>query len=349
MYGTILSFGPPKLSVGTRLHTMSNRESRPSANATADLFDKYTLPKIALVIILVAALVGTWVTSSMSGRSGIVFALTKWAYFVALGIVTGGLLWKHAFVRPADLGEGASEYCAEMYERFDRLVMGTLIFLVAGGGVVLGAYRTQFGLTPGVGIYASIGIALLAVLLGTSRGNHSVTEQFRSPAGLTSLALALGLVVATAILEVGLRGFEPGAATVRVLHLLAYAVWIGGAVWNIFVAVPTGQNRPSLPVVHAAGEQLERFRWAVRFIIPTLILTGIYQAIDGVGVAPETYLNTVVGVAVLAKLGFIGLLVVIFLLCPMWRACSPIDGVCDLEDIGGSAPADGDAGVAGDD
>ncbi|MFC7193943.1 hypothetical protein ACFQL4_03630 [Halosimplex aquaticum] len=120
-----------------------------------------------------------------------------------------------------------------------------------------------------------------------------------------------------------MRGFDPVAAGVRILHLLTFAVWIGGAVWNIFVAVPTGQKRPTVRVIQAAGEQLERFRWAVRFIIPTLFLTGLYQAVDSLGTNGSSYLGSTVGVAVLAKVGFIGLLVVIFKLCPMWRACSP--------------------------
>jgi len=43
--------------------------------------------------------------------------------------------------------------------------------------------------------------------------------------------------------------------------------------------------------------------------------------------------TSTIGLAILAKLGFVALLFVIFKTCPMWRACSPIDGVCDLEDL----------------
>jgi uncharacterized membrane protein len=328
---------------------MSQRETKAAGTGAADIFDKYTLPKIALVVILVAALVGTWVSSSASGRSGLASALAKWIYFVTLGIVTGGLVWKHAFVRPADLGAGTSDYCADMYERFDRITGGTLALLAIGGGVTLGLYYTRFGSTLAVLSFAAVGLALLVVLLGSVLSDRSVRAQFRSRAGLAALALALALVVLTAVLEVSLRGFEPLAAIVRVLHFLAFAVWIGGAVWNIFVAVPTGQRRPSVPVVQAAGAQLERFRWAVRFIIPTLLLTGLYQAIDGFGLAVGTYLGTTVGIAILAKVGFIGLLVTIFKLCPMWRACSPIDGVCDLEDLDGDPTDNGNTVVADDD
>jgi len=132
------------------------------------------------------------------------------------------------------------------------------------------------------------------------------------------------------------------------LHLLAFAVWIGGAVWNIFVAVPSGQERPRVDVVAAAAEQLERFRWAVRFVIPTVFFTGVYQAVDAIGLNALVYVTSTIGLAVLARAAFIGILVVIFKLCPMWRACSPIEGVCDLEELG-SPPAETERDVSIDD
>ena len=159
-----------------------------------------------------------------------------------------------------------------------------------------------------------------------------VDDQFRHPFGALALAAAVTAVVLTATAAVSLRSGGAPAVGVRSLHLLAFAVWVGGAVWNIFVAVPTGQEHPTPPVVRAAGQQLERFRWAVRFVIPTIALTGVYQAVDGLGVSSAVYLDSLLGLVVLSKLGLIGVLFVIFKLCPMWRACSPIDGVCDLAD-----------------
>ena len=337
---------------------MPESQTRTAAEQTEAFFDRYTLPKVALAVILVASLIGTWVTTTQSGSTSAAFAVAKWAYFVAMGVLTGGLVWKHVFVRPADLGDEAADYCAEMYDRFDDIAAGAIVVLAGGGVVVLWQYLGAFGRTaPLVGYAALVGVWLTLTVVSTYR-NDTIERQFRSPTGLAVLALALAVVVATAVAEVAIRGFDPIAASVRVLHLLAFALWIGGAVWNIFVAVPTGQNRPTIGVVRAAGEQLERFRWAVRFIIPTLFVTGLYQAVDGFGTTAGWYLGSTVGLAILAKVGFIGLLVVIFKLCPMWRACSPIEGVCELEDLGGddagkSAPTDGESignpGVSGDD
>ncbi|QOS13482.1 hypothetical protein DEQ92_20135 [Haloferax sp. Atlit-6N] len=301
------------------------------------LFDRYTLPKIALAVILAASLVGTWVTTTLSGTADLLFVAAKWAYFVALGVLTGGFVWKHLFVRPADLGDEAADYCAEMYDRFDRIATGAIAVLVVCGTAVLWEYSVAFGRTTWVLGYAALMAVWLSLVIVTTHRSAAVERQFRSTVGLAVLILALAVVVATAVADVAMRGPDLVASGVRILHLLSFAVWVGGAVWNIFVAVPTGQKRPTLDVVRAAGEQLERFRWAVRFIIPTLFLTGIYQAVDGLGTNATSYLGYTVGLAVLAKVGFIGLLVVIFKLCPMWRACSPIEGVCELDDLGGGS------------
>jgi len=313
---------------------MADPPSHASPSVANELFDKYALPKVALAVILAASLVGTWTTGRIAAQSLIV-TLAKWAYLVALGVLAGGLVWKHLFVRPADLASGAEEYCAAMYARFDRIAAGTVVVLALSGPVALAHYVSTLGVGPLVVVLGGLLAALLGLTVVTTKRSASVDEQFRGPVGLVALALAVTVVCTTALAEVGLRGLGPLAAGVRTLHLLAFAGWIGGAVWNIFVAVPVGQDRPTTSVARAAGEQLERFRRVVRLIIPTLFLTGAYQAVDALGTDLGSYLGSLVGLAVVAKIGFVGVLVGIFLLCPMWRACSPIDGVCDLEELAG--------------
>ncbi|WP_226479507.1 hypothetical protein [Natrinema amylolyticum] len=319
---------------------MSDPPAEVRPTVSTDLFDKYVLPKIALGVILAGSLAGTWVSGRLGGQSAVV-TLAKWFYLVALGVLTGGLVWKHCFVRPRDLGTGAGDYCVEMYARFDGIATEAVAVLAVTGPVVLAAYASRLAVGP---LVVGLGVLLttwLGTLVATIRGSEPVDAQFRSPVGLLGLALALAVVAGTGIAEVSLRGFEPIAAAVRTVHLLAFVAWIGGAVWNIFVAVPTGQERPTAAVARAAGEQLERFRWAVRFIIPLLFLTGLFQAVTVFGVRFGTYVAAPIGLAVLAKVGIIGLLAVIFKLCPMWRACSPIDGVCDLEELGAGEPSAG--------
>ncbi len=302
-------------------------------SAADELFDKYLLPKAALTVILAASLVGTTLSLDLTGQWSALLVAAKWGYFVALGVLLGGLLWKHGFVRPGDV-DAAADYCAEMYRRFDRIAAVALAVVAAAGTPVLAVAYADAPIALRAGLAVTLGVTVAAAVVDTLHG-APVPERFRTPAGVLALVGSVLAVVLSAAADVALAGGGTVPAASRAIHLLAFAAWVGGAVWNIFVAVPTGQLRPTPPVVQAAGEQLERFRWTVRFVIPTLVLTGAYQAVDALGTSVGTYLGTTAGLAVLAKLGFVSVLFGIFLTCPMWRACSPIDGVCDLAELDG--------------
>lgn len=120
---------------------------------------------------------------------------------------------------------------------------------------------------------------------------------------------------------------------VRWLHLAAFGLWFGGAVWNIFITVPAARGIVSLPVVVAASQQLERFRLAVRLILPTIIVTGFIQAYRYVGSNLNVLTASTFGWLILVKILLIGVLIIVFLTCLMWRACSPISGMCKLDDL----------------
>jgi len=119
----------------------------------------------------------------------------------------------------------------------------------------------------------------------------------------------------------------------RMLHMWAFSAWLGGALWKIFIAVPAGATRVNMDAVILANFQLERFRVVVRTVFPTIILTGLVQAWVLFRWRWMALFDTTWGYLVLAKVGLILSLVVVFILCPMWRACSPVRGVCNLEDL----------------
>lgn len=319
---------------------MSERVSESTENdagALADgLFDRYALPKVAFAVILAASFAGTALSVRLTVGWWVELTVLKWAYFVALGLLAGGLLWKHAFVRPGDV-EAASEYCGRMYDRFDRIALGATAVLVVSAVPVLGSYAAR-GVGTGLLTLLGASVAGVAVVGGYGALRASpASRTHRSVAGFAALGFALSVVLTTGVAEVAARGGDATSTAVRILHLLAFAAWIGGAAWNIFVAVPSGQERPSIAVVRVAGEQLERFRWAVRGIIPALLVTGIAQAVLALGTEAGAYVRSLAGLLVVVKLGFVVLLFGIFLACPMWRACSPIDGVCDLQNLDGGS------------
>lgn len=68
---------------------MPESQTQTAAEQKDALFDRYTLPKIALAVILVASLVGTWVSTTLGGTADLTLAVAEWAYFVGLGVLTG--------------------------------------------------------------------------------------------------------------------------------------------------------------------------------------------------------------------------------------------------------------------
>jgi len=159
---------------------MADSLTQSVADTTIDLFNRYTLLKIALAVILAASLVGTRVTVTLAGGT-MIDTVTKWAYFVAMGVLIGGLLWKHVFVCLGDLATKADAYCAEMY---DWIAAGVIAVMAVSGSVVFVEYTGQISSI----LTATFGVGLLvSVVLGSTvtwRGG-SVTAQFRHPLGLT--------------------------------------------------------------------------------------------------------------------------------------------------------------------
>lgn len=307
------------------------------ANPAAGFLDRYILPKVALTVIAFASLVGVYLTMSTHGTPP-AWALIRWLHLAALGVLAGGLMWWGFFLkRPDDPQE------VDLVARFTRAQQNRFRAIAWGAWVVaLVAVPHLFRLADpawATGVYAFwVGnVILLAVTLLTTAWLLTYPPTTHRPFDTLEVRLALGTVVltlaSTAILDARLT--FPGQTwpwVLRLLHVVAFGLWAGGAVWNIFVAVPSAQQTLAMPVVIAAAEQLERFRWAVRVILPTLLVTGLAQAVPYVGLDPAALL-TPFGLLILTKIVLVVALFVIFITCPMWRACSPIRGMCDLKGL----------------
>jgi putative copper resistance protein D len=189
-----------------------------------------------------------------------------------------------------------------------------------------------------VGWLVEAEIYLLAMIVLTA-GVDAYGRRQKDPFAERNLAqFILLLLLLDALVQAGFDvtlaqggGIQPWL--LRWLHLAAFALWFGGAVWNIFITVPAARGIVSLPVVVAASQQLERFRVVVRLILPTLIITGFIQAYRYVGFNLTALTASTFGWLILTKILLIGVLIIVFLTCPMWRACSPISGMCKLDDL----------------
>jgi putative copper resistance protein D len=96
-----------------------------------------------------------------------------------------------------------------------------------------------------------------------------------------------------------------GAVAVRALHLVAVGAWIGGAVWHNTVVVPALGSDSQTGV----KPTIRRFRRVVPLFTAVVLLTGLHQATTWLGTTLAPYLNTQVGLTVVAKLVALGVLV----------------------------------------
>jgi len=305
------------------------------------VFNRYLLPKVAFTIITIASAVGAYM--AVDGDGPVTYrAAVHWAFLLSLGLTTGALVWNALYAQPAASlldGPSADAYLVRQRQVFRRAQHWLLPVLAVAGALDLTLRGLMHAASPlGAGAAAAALLAL-TILVGTEAARRGAAGPDLTAVDRISLGAALLLVVLAGWPEVltrhGLNWVQLG---VRSVHLLAFSLWYGGAFWNIFVAVPAAGKDADFTVVAAANLQLERFRWVVRFVFPTIFLTGLAQAYGYFGLHYEALLISGFGRLVLVKLGLITALVVVFITCPMWRACSPIRGVCNIEDLKGEDP-----------
>ncbi|MCB0005521.1 MAG: hypothetical protein KDE09_00365 [Anaerolineales bacterium] len=315
---------------------MSTASSSFPITVPTRLLDKYMLPKVALTVITVASFIGVWLTMTTHGAGTWLQVSTRWLHLISFAALAGGYMWKGLFARPAQKPAQSpyfAHFSAASFARFRRVTQIALPILVITA--VFDLFRFS---AWGIGWLASLEIGLIAAITITV-GLDAYRHRQDDPFGELNVArLAMILLLLAALVQGGFdvlptQGGGVWPLLVRWLHLAAFGLWFGGAVWNIFITVPAARSIVSVPVVVAAGQQLERFRIAVRIILPTLIITGFIQAYRYVGLNVNALTASPFGWLITIKLILVGILIIVFLTCPMWRACSPISGMCKLDEL----------------
>ena len=281
------------------------------------------LPKAAFLLISVASLAGTYLTGKLHGVEGPAL-VWRWLQFWGVALPTGMLAWRLFYLRRQESGVDVgcvADLHVDLLARVRKVSRYLAPLLVAGAGASLVlpylATWTAVALTA-----SSLAIAVL------------ITQAHRSrAAAVAAFVFGVGALVLWGLGDSSGLGF---LAAVRTIHLLAFAAWLGGALFNLGAAVPAGRKNANLDAVVAGARQLERFRWVVRTSLPTIIVTGVWMALRYGGVTSAFWLSGI-GLLVPFKLLLIGALVVIFITCPLYRACSPVRGVCNLDDLGPDA------------
>lgn len=279
------------------------------------------LPKIAFGLITLASLGGASFTGLGLGVGG-GGVLLRWLTLWSIALAGGFLVWRLVYLRDHEVDVDQSQVDAlnaSALSRADTVArwVAPIILVGAPGALVVPHLATwqpalQIGLVAG-------SVALAGVLT----------------LGVRNRAAALSAALLAAALFVGWAWADTGGDWhfwVRLAHLTAFTLWLGGALWNITVAMPAGRAHPVVDAVLAGARQLDRFRWVVRFALPTIIVTGLLMA----GVyrsLPLHWWTTMPGVLIPLKVMAIVALVVVFITCPLFRQCSPVQGVCNIDDL----------------
>lgn len=278
------------------------------------------LPKVAFTLITLASLAGATLTGTLAGLTPFQVAV-RWISLWVIGLAGGFAVWRVFYLRDTDPD---AEQAAVDALNATALKRATLVGRVLAPLVLLGAFGPA--LTPYLEPQPLLRWGLVAAIVGTAAALLAGIRH--RAAGHVVWVLSLVTVVAWAYADAG-TGWE---GWVRLGHLAAFTLWLGGAVWNIWVAMPAGRRHPNVDAVVAGAHQLDRFRWVVRFALPTIIITGLIMA--GVyRVLPLEWWLQFPGVLIPGKVLAIVALVVVFITCPLFRHCSPVQGVCDLDDL----------------
>lgn len=281
------------------------------------------LPKVAFTLITLASLAGAVFTGLHFGLGAAGLGL-RWFALWTLALAGGFLIWRLVYLREQekDLDAAAVErLTTSAVSRADRVsrVVGVLLILAAVGTLMV-PYLDALPIVRNVTLVGTVALGALMVV-GVS---HKAVAA-------ASVGLVVILIATWAVIDAG----ADWQGLIRVAHLSAFSLWLGGALWNIAVAMPSGRVHPNVTAVLAGARQLDRFRWVVRFSLPTIIITGLVMA-GFYTVLPLEWWLTFPGVLIPVKVLAIIALVVVFITCPLFRQCSPVEGVCNIDDLAGA-------------
>lgn len=285
------------------------------------------LPKVAFVLISLASLGGALFTGLGLGVTGAGLAV-RWLSLWSMALAGGFLVWRLIYLHRSEAHvdqERVDGLNASALDRADKVARWSAVAVLAGaaGPLFVPTLASQPALRFGL---VAAGIALAAVLFfGVSRIAYA----------WSALGLVVLLVLGWSLADVG----PDWRLLIRALHLTAFTLWLGGALWNIAVAMPAARLHANVDAVLAGAKQLDRFRWVVRFALPTIIVTGLVMASEFRGLPLEWWM-TLPGIIIPLKVLAIVALVVVFITCPLFRHCSPVQGICNTDDLQRSEPGD---------
>jgi len=253
-------------------------------------------PRFVLLALLAAALGGVWIGDGWRDPGSV---LAWWITLVALGALLGGTYWRLVLFRSAAYEDPALARGTRSHWRRIELAVAVVVIVAVAG--VVGRNHVD----PAAGQPEAVLVA--AVLTGGTAAIGAALLEFRRPevtVVLRTIALiaAAGAIGAAAAVEVST--VDPTAWSVRLLHLLAVGLWLGGALWHNAVVLPLGG-----PVAPGLRTQVKRFRRHLPAVVVVVFATGFSQTHRLFGTDVGAVLETDVGRVIILKLALLAALV----------------------------------------
>jgi len=248
-------------------------------------------PRIVFGLLLGGSLAGIWVANP---AAPVLIRGVTWVTLATLGVLVGGLYWRLALFDRS--GFAADTYRA-VTGRWQRIETIALVGFVLSGSVRLGlgVREGSFGtgrVTLGIGV-----VAALLLWVGVRRLADERASRWTARVRATLLLVGLVSLAGFAWLETGTTLTDWG---VRLAHIGAFSLWLGGAIWHNFVVLPTVRTRPDAG--KALKPQARAFRSHLPVVIPVVFVTGLYQTVDLIGLSVSTLVGSPLGHLIAFKL-----------------------------------------------
>jgi copper transport protein len=243
-----------------------------------------------------------------SGPVSVLAGLARWLAYAGLALLVGAAFFVAA-CWPG--GEAAREVHRLLWTSWAVLLAATVATLLlyepgAAFGATLGS-RLGVVLVARVGLLGLAAVALVGLRRRAPFGSY---DRYRRRGGVV-LAAGAALAVTWELANHSAAGTQVAVALpVGVAHLLAMAVWLGGLPVLIGVLLRSGD-------VAGMRVAVPRFSRAALVCVAVLVVTGTYQAWRAVG-SPAALFATTYGLVLVAKLGLVGVLLLLGVLARNW-------------------------------
>jgi len=241
-------------------------------------------PRVVLGLLFGGSLAGIWVANLANSAP---VRVLSWLVFGTLGVLVGGLYWRLAlFDRSGFTAEDANRTVS----RWQRIETSAVLGFVLSGSVYLG-YGAGGGLF-GIG-HVALGIGVISALVlwaGLRWSARTLSTRWTVSVRSVLLLAALASLAGFAWLETGTTHLD---WMVRLAHVGAVSLWLGGAIWHNFVVLPAVRTTPSAG--KAMKPQARAFRRHLPVVIPVVFGTGVYQTAGLIGLSAPALLSSPVG------------------------------------------------------